>query len=270
MSLAKQVFTAAKETAAMTVQLGRATGRPDQAARFAVRHLSRQNQPADLSWQGFQLSARRIDWPALQEVLIEHEYGALRPFLNLRSAPIVLDLGANIGTFGLYVFSVARGACVHSFEPAEATFALLTGNAAKNPGIDWRVHRAAAWSEDATISFANTAASTGGHVATGGDERVPALSLTSILERCGGRADVAKIDIEGAEEALLADRPRELAAIETLVVELHPNRCDTRRVEQALRAAYGPLYRIPGRRSSKPLLLASRSTAVIDLPRFEG
>lgn len=269
-SLAKRVFIAAKTTVAMTVQLGRATGRPDQAANYALHHLFRRDVPVKLAWQGFRLSARGIDWPALQEVLIEGEYGALTPFLADKPAPVVLDLGANIGTFGLFVFSVARGATVHSYEPSEATFALLSGNASIDPGVDWRNHCAAAWSEDGTISFANAATSTAGHVSTAGLERVPALSLASILQRCGGHIDVAKIDIEGAEEALLVDRVRELRAIDTLVVELHPNRCNSQRVAQALSESYGQIYRIPGRRSSKPLLLATRLDRAIQLPIYSA
>ena len=262
MTFARRSFIAAKTAVAMTVQLGSATGRPEQAALFAMRHIFRRNEPVMLAWRGYRLAARGIDWPALQEVFVEGEYGPLSPFLVERGDPVVLDLGANIGTFGLFVFAHARGAAVHSFEPSGATFAILASNASMNPGIDWRTYRAAGWREDGTVSFTNTEASTGGHISKVGKEQVPTLSLASILDRCGGRVDVAKIDIEGAEEALLVDRARELDAIDTMVVELHPDRCDARRVARALSESYGRLYRIPGRRSSKPLLLATRQDHV--------
>ena len=267
MTVARRSFIEAKTAVAITVQLGRATGRPEQAALFAMRHAFRSKEPVMLAWQGYRLAARGTDWPALQEVFIENEYSALRPYFINREAPVVLDLGANIGTFGLFVFAHARGAAVHSFEPSSATFAILASNVSINPGIDWHAYQAAGWREDGTASFANTEASTAGHICDVGNEHVPTLSLASILDRCGGRVDVAKIDIEGAEEALLVDRARELDAIDTMVVELHPNRCDAQRVARALRESYGRLYRIPGRRSSKPLLLATRQDRV-QLPAY--
>jgi FkbM family methyltransferase len=269
-SLAKRLYYAAKSTAAMSYQLGRATGRPSQAIRFAALHLARDNTPSTLDWRGMSLQARRIDWAALQEVLIENEYGALAPYITSKPSPVVLDLGANIGTFALFVASLAREAKLHSYEPSTATYAILSANAAANPSLAWTTTRAAAWHEDGTISFSNASASTAGRVEATGDERVPALSLASIVKHCGGAIDIAKIDIEGAEEALLAGRNAELAAIETLVVEMHPDRCDCARVEATLREVYGPLYVIPGRRSSKPLLLMTRSTRKPALPLHEG
>ena len=123
MSLAKRVYIAAKTTAAMTYQLSGATGSPGQAARFAALHLARNNAPAPLTWHGLKLAARRIDWPALQEVLIENEYGALAPYLTRKRTPVVLDLGANIGTFALFAFSLAPEAKVYSYEPSATTYA---------------------------------------------------------------------------------------------------------------------------------------------------
>lgn len=266
----RRLLGSAKAIAAMTVDLGRATGRPDVATRFALRHVTRSLAPVEMSWNGMLLSARSCDWAALQEVLVEDEYGALRPYLKAKSTPIVLDLGSNIGTFALFCFSVAPAATVCSFEPSAETFAVLEANRARNPQHNWQVHRAAAWSKDGTVSFAASRTSTAGRVDSDGGEAVPAVSLATILERCGGRIDIAKIDIEGAEEPALCEGANALAHIETLVVELHPDRCDAARVAATLREAYGRLYLIPGRRSSKPLLMATRSSTPRNLPVYEG
>ncbi|MGE0701524.1 MAG: FkbM family methyltransferase [Hyphomicrobiaceae bacterium] len=261
---------AARSAAAMALGVGRATGRPDMAAAYAFQALTRRGSAVSLVWKGLRLAARPADWHAIREVLIEAEYAALAPYLAHRPEPVVLDIGANIGTFGLYALSVAPGAKVQSLEPSQATFALLDATCRSNPRHRWQAHRAAAWSEDGKVSFANEAASTAGKVSADGDEQVPALSLASILSLCGGRADVAKIDVEGAEEALLCDRAAELAMIDTVCVELHPGRCDVARVTAALRRSHGPLYAISGRRSSKPLLLATRSPRRPDLPLYES
>lgn len=223
-----------------------------------------------MTWRGLHLSARGCDWAALQEVLIEHEYAALTPYLTRKPSAVVLDLGANIGTFALFTFSVAPSAVVHSYEASATTHALLDSTRAHNPRCHWDVHHAAAWLEDGAVSFTTSEASTAGRIMTEGKETVPAVSLATILARSGGSIDVAKIDIEGAEEALLVDRPAELQRIGTLVVELHPGRCDTGRVVKALTDSYGALYCIPGRRSSKPLILATRDAELPALPRYVG
>lgn len=269
MSKAQKLLDAVRETAAITLRLGGATGRLDQAAYYAVRRLIDRRAAVDLRWRGLGLAARGIDWPALQEVLIENEYGSLAGFLEAKPAPVVLDIGANIGTFALFVLLCAPDAIVHSFEPSAATHSLLAANAARNPACRWTTHHAAAWRADEPVRFANGEASTAGRLDARGEEPAAGLSLQSILARAGGHADVAKLDIEGAEEAVLADIPVALLEqIETMVVELHPGRCDMDRVVMALKRAYGTLYAIPGRRSSKPLLLATRSAVPHRLPPY--
>lgn len=271
MNMATRLIGAARETAAITVRLGHATGRPDRAAIYAARRLVDKRAAVDLEWRGLKIAARGVDWPALQEVLVENEYGAVAAALREKADPVVLDIGANIGTFALFAFAEAPGAQVHSYEPSSATHALLASTAAGNPSCNWSTFQAAAWRTDETLAFANGAASTAGRLAPEGEERVAAVSLTTILGRCGGRADIAKLDIEGAEEAVIADAPTSLLdCIGTIVVELHPGRCDTGRVVDALARSYGTIYAIPGRRSSKPLLLATRSNIAHGLPVYDG
>ena len=107
MSPAGHKFIAVKSMLAMAARLGMATRRPDIGARYAYSFLRDRNRPVAMTWRGLQLSARGCDWAAVQEVLIEHEYAALIPYLTRKPAPVVLDLGANIGTFALFSFSVA-------------------------------------------------------------------------------------------------------------------------------------------------------------------
>lgn len=268
MSLVGKALTAARSVAGMTLGLSRATRRPDMAVHFALRALAERNRAVSLAWQGQRLCARGIDWAALQEILIEDEYGVLRSNLMAVPSPVVLDIGANIGAFALFAFTVNAAAVVHSFEPSARTFGVLDVNRGLNSTRTWQVHQAAAWSDDASISFSDGLASTSGRVGESGDEMVRSLSLASILRIAGDRADIAKIDIEGAEEALLVGRSDELARIDTLVVELHPGRCNTEAVIRSLRESYGELFAIPGRRSSKPLLFATRSRMRPQLPVF--
>lgn len=270
MSITRAV-NAAKAFVAITARMAQRTGRPDKAAVFALSALRARTSAITFTWEGIALEARGIDWPAISEVLLDGEYEALAPVLAASERPTVLDLGANIGTFSAFIFARAPAATIHAYEPGSASYAVLAGNARRNPRFAWTTHHAAAWSSDGEIAFENSAISTASRVvAEGGNERVRAASLATILARAGGRADLAKIDIEGAEEAVLVAGTGALAAIDTVVIEIHPNRCSERTVVELLRAAYPRLYRIPGRKSAKPLLLATRTAVALALPVYEG
>jgi FkbM family methyltransferase len=55
--------------------------------------------------------------------------------------------------------------------------------------------------------------------------KVPTVNFAEALQRLGGRMDLAKLDIEGAEvEVLQTARPSDLVACSLLTVEFHDNR----------------------------------------------
>lgn len=259
--------TDAKTFVAITLRLARATGRPDRALHYAVSYFRDPLAPIGLTWRGLEFAARGVDWAAIHEVLIDGEYEPLRPALAGIPTPIVLDIGANIGTFSLFALAIAPSAIVHALEPSSASHRLLAANARANPNRAWHTHHGAAWSQDGTIAFSNAALSTASRVTTEtGDERVPAWTLARLLAQAGGWADLVKVDIEGAEEAVLGGGQGELAQIGTLVVEIHPDRCRELAIMGVLRDAFPRLYAIPGRKSSKPLILATRHDAPWRLP----
>jgi FkbM family methyltransferase len=57
----------------------------------------------------------------------------LRHGISLPDQALVLDAGANIGMFTLFVMSVCPTACIHAFEPAPRSFQLLKENASAYP-----------------------------------------------------------------------------------------------------------------------------------------
>ncbi|MYB77336.1 MAG: hypothetical protein F4X83_09620, partial [Chloroflexi bacterium] len=95
----------------------------------------------------------------------------------------------------------------------------------------------------------------------GGALLAKSVSLPSLVNRCapaGEDIDLAKIDIEGSEEAFLCSHPEALRRIRTLIVELHPDLCDAERVKAVLEDAYISVIEIAGRTSAKPLLYCRR------------
>ncbi len=222
-------------------------------------------------WQGqsgnYSFLMRWGDWPSVQEVLIEHEYKIINECLKGKASPVVLDLGANIGTFSLYIFQNFPKARVVAYEPGKEIYALLEATHKLNSGLDWTIHQAAVWREDGSVSFNTTEYSHGSRVITTGSETVPAVSfVTAMAGLPAGPIDLVKVDVEGAEEAVLLGHEAELARIEHLIIELHPGRCDTDKVLALLRQSYAYIYFIPDRGSTKPLLLCARRA--FNLPLF--
>ncbi|HTU46962.1 MAG TPA: amino acid adenylation domain-containing protein [Bryobacteraceae bacterium] len=85
-----------------------------------------------------------------QEVFADRAY--LRCGVDLRPGDVVLDVGANIGLFALFVGMTSPGAKVYSFEPIPETFELLAMNAALH---DWDIsaRQVALGAEEGTARF---------------------------------------------------------------------------------------------------------------------
>ena len=172
---------------------------------------------------------------------------------------MVFDLGANIGTFALYVLSRHSDARVYSVEPAAETFEVLLRNRDLNSACRWEVIRGAVWPVNGNASLKHGGTSTGNRVTVGeGDECVPALTLASLLAQSGQRRiDLMKMDIEGAEGDILPVAAEVLRNVDNLAVEIHNDRIDERNVASVLEASFPYRYRIGPRKSTKPLVLAA-------------
>ena len=220
--------------------------------------------PFRFAWRGHCFLARPVDDAAIQEVLIEEEYAAAaRLVAAAPDRPVVIDAGANIGLFAMVMLAARPDAHVHSLEPGAATFALLEANARANPAFAWRAHRLAVWRAAGPVAFGAMEASTSSRIdelAPGGRvEMVEAVTLGGFAaQHAPGPIFLVKLDVEGAEEAVLASSEAVLDRVEHLLLEIHPPRADEARVMAILSAHFPHVARLPGRRSAKPLVLASR------------
>lgn len=204
-------------------------------------------------------SIRPADWFAFEEIVLEREYDFICTLFPAAPPQNVVDIGANVGLFSMYAFSLWPSATVHAIEPGAATFERLEANRLANPGLGWHTYRAAAWSSDGEVPFETADVSTSSRVAhTATEETVPAVSLDTILSRvAGGRVDLLKLDAEGAEEEILCGHEALLRRVDQIALELHPALCDADRVVASLASTYRFLHRLPARRSAKPILMAS-------------
>jgi FkbM family methyltransferase len=165
---------------------------------------------------------RTPDVAALGEVFYERQYEPPGPVIGIVNGfgdrLRILDLGANVGFFGVFAMERFPGAHVTAVEPDPANVHLLERTMDAN-GWSWKVVPAAATNADGEIAFA-TGRFTTSRIEPGGD-LVPAVDAFSLLDH----ADLAKIDIEGGEWAILADPRLATMASAAIVLEYHPYLC---------------------------------------------
>jgi FkbM family methyltransferase len=141
--------------------------------------------------------------------------------------PLVVDLGANIGTAALY-FACAWPSChVLSVEPAADNFQLLFENTQDCDNITaWH---AAVASAAGRMRVANPTAEKWAYrtapAAEGEDETVAAVTVASILKEFSAQKGyepfIIKIDIEGAEADLFRTATEWIERFPILIIELH-------------------------------------------------
>jgi FkbM family methyltransferase len=148
----------------------------------------------------------------------------IAPRLDRAGAPQIMDLGANIGLFGLYVFSRWPSARLTAFEPDPGNAALLAHTIATN-GLEgrWQVHRAACSNRRGTIPFAAGLLSEA-RIAEPGEDGTIEVPMVDVFAE-DHQVDLLKMDIEGAEWPILTDpRLPELGA-RAVVLEWHTRGC---------------------------------------------
>lgn len=139
----------------------------------------------------------------------------------------VVDLGGHLGYFGAFALTRFPGSRVVSFEPEPAQAELLRRTIEVNGlGERWELVEAAAHREDGTLALV-AGRSIGSHIkALGGGGGTATIEVAArnpfpFLEG----ADLVKIDVEGAEWALLGDDRFAAARPRAIVLEYHSAGC---------------------------------------------
>jgi hypothetical protein len=162
---------------------------------------------------------RTQDVGGLTEVLVNGNYDFPAEVIAcLGPGPIkAVDLGANIGLFGIKLFAQRPTAELVAFEPDPANAAVLQRTVRANSRHDsWKIIRACATTADGVVHF-RTGHFLFGRIADDGDP-VDGLDVFPYLQE----ADLVKIDIEGSEAAIIRDsRFRHLSA-RAVFLEYHP------------------------------------------------
>lgn len=161
------------------------------------------------------------DVETFDEVFMAREYQL--PFDDFFPRRI-LDLGANVGYASVQFATRWPDAVVLAVEPSADNMVLLKRNTGPYPRVT-ALH-GAVWSHATHVRIANPADSANAfqvaeNVAPTTDG-IAAYTVRQLIDQLGGtRADLVKMDVEGAEREILRDAAAWLDDVDVLVVELH-------------------------------------------------
>jgi FkbM family methyltransferase len=190
------------------------------SARFVARELFRRSSAVPYRLRGSALIAViRHDTPDVATLDFYQRQYALPDEIaeQLPPAPEVVDLGANIGLFGLSIATRFPDARVTAVEADPANAQVLRRTRDLN-GFDWEVVEAVAASQSGTAPFV-----TGRFSLSRVEEDAAATRFSSVDAFAFlAAADLAKIDIEGSEWELLCSPRFASEGPEALVLEFHP------------------------------------------------
>jgi FkbM family methyltransferase len=178
--------------------------------------------------KGFRM---RVDW----QLHRSFAYGSWEPEVvrsiqdHVHSGTRVLDIGAQSGFYSLLLSRlVGPEGTVFAFEPLPANFRILEENLRLNSIQNVMIRREAVSDFSGNISFdfprEEVSLIAGPLLASDnlGTFQVPAISLDEFVRQTGGPIHFIKMDVEGAETAVLRGAVQTLKAFHpSMVVELH-------------------------------------------------
>ncbi len=143
---------------------------------------------------------------------------------GLGRPPRSVDLGANIGLFGVWLLERFPGASVTAYEPDRFNGEVLRRCVEANAGAGrWEVVEACASTADGDVAFVDGDFASS-RVAAPGESAPATVAQADAIPHLAA-ADVAKLDIEGGEWALLADERFRASPPAALALEYHPHLC---------------------------------------------
>lgn len=141
-------------------------------------------------------------------------------FETAEQQPIIVDCGANIGLGVMYFKQLYPNATVIAFEPDQANADLLEKNVKENHLTQVTVKREAVWTSHQPLQFAAAGTEASRIDSHGGSTTVQGIDFKYFLQQFP-MVDFLKMDIEGAEHAVLAHCADELYRVKHMFLEYH-------------------------------------------------
>lgn len=163
-----------------------------------------------------------LDALTIKEIFLDNDYS-----INKQNKDIIIDIGANIGTYSILQAKNNPKSTIFSFEPASSTFQLLKENISSNKASNIKPFKLGVAKSTGTRIFYSHKASGLSSLSQKRQgmtkHRIKTTTLADIfksnkLKRC----DILKMDCEGAEYEVLFNTPTRLfKKIKSLVIEYH-------------------------------------------------
>jgi len=150
-----------------------------------------------------------------REIFLERIYA----FESEDPAPRILDLGANIGLSVLFFKLLYPQSKITAFEADPKIFEYLEKNVHGNGFADVELINKAVWHANTRLRFSSEDAGRIAHKGDGSIVEVDAVNIAGYLK--GKRFDFIKMDIEGAEGAVIRSLREYLGRVGFLFVEYH-------------------------------------------------
>jgi FkbM family methyltransferase len=164
-----------------------------------------------------------------QEIFLKQNY----LFKTSSSTPRIIDCGSNIGLSVLFLKKKFPGAVIDAFEPDPVIFSVLKKNIDAKGFAAIKLHNTAISSETGELKFKPDGGFSGKIVTdeSAGLITVKTEKLSPYLE---GPVDFLKIDIEGAETAVLHEIKNRLHFVKNLFIEYHSVKAKEQSLDQLL------------------------------------
>ena len=173
----------------------------------------------------------------VQNIFVAKEYGIPSAFVPAGSATIV-DIGANVGLFALFMKTIKPDSRIICFEPAPDTLKLLHKNIQGHQDV--YVYPYALSNRTGKVEMLIHAENTGEnsikHQNCGRDDTVmvPVRDAGAVFQKLElTYIDILKVDTEGCEVEILDSLQRYLPYVGIIMVEYH-SEIDRRKIDQLL------------------------------------
>jgi FkbM family methyltransferase len=199
--------------------------------KFLVFKSSKKPEFNFMMRNGFHINVKRQMLPPFKESFFDNIYfDGFPPEKSLTDAPVVIDIGANVGFFSLNIFSKYPQAKVIAFEPMPFNYAQLLDYHQEYKDFNWVIeNKAIADHSDGITLYTSTVdgfSTMAGVFKQGGQANqinVETITLNEVIDaNMLHKIDLLKLDCEGSEYAIIYALPDEyLFRISLLSIETH-------------------------------------------------
>lgn len=159
----------------------------------------------------------------IHEVFVRHVYACSIE----KETPFIIDCGSNIGLSTLYFKTIYPEAHVIGFEAHPHTFEILEKNIKDNSLENVTAHNVAVYDRVGTIDFPRSSHAPGHPGMSINTNNTDTLTVQTVRlsDYIDKEVDFLKIDIEGAEGAVIRDlvQSKKLRLVQQTIIEYHDN-----------------------------------------------